>query len=295
VTSLKDRQRAAARARLEREMSERLQKAHERRKRQWIAAGTTVGVLAVVAIVFVIVNATGGDSKKSTPAAAQSVGPTTCQWAPNPNPSASPAQPKNPNLKTTGMPPTSDIPDTGTRDMTLDTSQGQITISLDLVHAPCAAASFNYLAGKKYFDNTTCHRLVTQGIYVLQCGDPNPKAAKAGAGGPSYTFGHENLPTDKRPMYPQGIVAMANPGDQDANGSQFFIVYKDIPMTTDPSTQQESSVLPAQYTVIGTVTNGMDVVQKVADAGVSGKKGATDGQPKLPVNIKTITVGPVKN
>jgi peptidyl-prolyl cis-trans isomerase B (cyclophilin B) len=294
VTSLKDRQRAAARARLEREMSERLQKAHERRKRQWIAAGTALGVVVVVGLVFLVVNVTTGGSKTNT-AAATSVGPTTCQWTPNPNPSASPAPPKNPKLKNTGMPPTTDIPDTGTRDMTLNTNQGQIVISLDLVHSPCAAASFNYLAGKGYFNNTTCHRLVTAGINVLQCGDPSSTAKGAGAGGPSYTFAHEYLPVGQRPMYAQGVVAMANPGDEDANGSQFFIVYKDIPMTTDPNSGQETSVLPAQYTVIGTVSGGMDVVQKVAAGGVVGKAGTTDGQPKLPVNIKTVTVGPVQN
>jgi peptidyl-prolyl cis-trans isomerase B (cyclophilin B) len=274
-------------------MAEKLTQARERRKKQLIAGGTTLGVIAVIALVIVVVSVTGG-TKKSNAAATQSAGPTTCTWTPNPDPSATPAAPKNPNLKDTGMPPTTNIPDTGTRNMTLDTNQGQIVISLDLVHSPCAAASFNYLASKNYFDNTTCHRLVTSGIYVLQCGDPNSDPAKAGSGGPSYTFGHEYLPTSERPMYAQGVVAMANPGNEDANGSQFFIVYKDIPMTTDPSTGQEASVLPAQYTVIGTVSSGMDVVQKVADAGVA-KKGSTDGVPKLPVNIKTVTVGAVQS
>jgi peptidyl-prolyl cis-trans isomerase B (cyclophilin B) len=288
VTSLKDRQRAAARARLEREMSERLQQAQERRKRRWIAGGSVLAVLVVVGVVFLVIDATSG-GKKTTPAAASSGGPTTCQWTPNPNPSASPKPPANPDLKNTGMPPTTDIPDVGTRDMTLNTNQGQITVGLDLVHSPCAAASFNYLASKHYFDNSTCHRLVTSGIYVLQCGDPTG----SGRGGPSYTFGHEYLPVDDIPVYAQGVVAMANPGDQDANGSQFFIVYKDIPMTTDPNSGQQASVLPAQYTVIGTVTSGMDVVQKIANAGVAGK-GQTDGKPKLPVDIKTLTVGPVK-
>ncbi len=54
------------------------------------------------------------------------------------------------------------------------------------------------------------------------------------------------------------------------------------------------SNLPSQYSVIGTVTGGMDVVTKVGDAGVSGAQTAsTDGTPKLPVKISTVTVGPV--
>jgi peptidyl-prolyl cis-trans isomerase B (cyclophilin B) len=291
VTSLKDRQRAAARQRLEREMAERVEHARARRKRLLQALGAAAGVLVVVGAIVLIVNAVGGDKKTPVAAAPSSVAPVTCSWAPNPNPSASPAPPKNPDLKNTGTPPTTVNPATGTRDMVMDTSQGKITIALDVTHAPCASQSFAYLAGKKYFDNTTCHRLTTNGIYVLQCGDPTG----SGRGGPSYTFGHENLPTDQRPTYSEGVVAMANPGDKDANGSQFFIVYKDVAMTTDPNTGQPASVLPADYTVIGTVSSGMDVVNKIAAAGVDAKNkkssSATDGVPKLPVDIKTVTVG----
>ena len=73
-------------------------------------------------------------------------------------------------------------------------------------HAPCAAESFTYLAGKKFFDNSICHRMVTSGIYVLQCGDPSA----TGTGGPDYRYNEENLPTNKRPAYPEGVVAIAN-------------------------------------------------------------------------------------
>jgi peptidyl-prolyl cis-trans isomerase B (cyclophilin B) len=290
VTSLKDRQRAAARQRLEREMTERVQHAHARRKRLLQALGAVVGVLVVVGAVVLIVNAVGGGSKKAGVASAPSVAPVNCTWTKNPNPSASPATPKNPNLKNTGEPPTTVSPATGTRDMTMNTSVGKINIALDVTHAPCASQSFAYLASKHYFDNTTCHRLTTSGIYVLQCGDPTG----TGSGGPSYTFGHENLPTDQRPTYAAGVVAMANPGNPDANGSQFFIVYQDVAMTTDPSTGQPKSMLDPNYSVIGTVTEGMDVVNKVAAAGVAGAAGTGDGKPKLPVDIKTLTVGDTK-
>ncbi len=70
---------------------------------------------------------------------------------------------------------------------------------------------------------------------------------------------------------------MANAGTG-TNGSQFFLVYKD-------------TTLPASYTIFGTVTQGLDVVQKVADAGSDDSNGTGDGKPKLPITIKTATVG----
>jgi len=160
--------------------------------------------------------------------------------------------------------------------MTMDTSQGVIKIEVDTAHAPCAAESFTYLAGKKFFDNTTCHRMVTSGIYVLQCGDPSA----TGTGGPDYRYNEENLPTNKRPAYPEGVVAIAKTQDPGTSGSQFFIVYKD-------------SELPADYTVLGHVTEGLDVIKKVAAGGVIPDPQAQspgDGKPKLQVKIKTLTM-----
>ena len=94
MTSLKDRQRAAARQRLEREMAERVEHAHERRKKTLTALGAVVGVVVVVGAIVLIVNAVGGDDKKTTAGAPASVAPVNCTWAPNPNPTASPAPPK---------------------------------------------------------------------------------------------------------------------------------------------------------------------------------------------------------
>ncbi|HEU0241244.1 MAG TPA: peptidylprolyl isomerase [Micromonosporaceae bacterium] len=217
------------------------------------------------------------DKSRSTPPAAAAVSGPSCTWTP-----ADATQ--NPDLTKTGTPPTKNLPASGTRDMTLATSQGTITVKLDVTHAPCSAASFAYLASQRFFDGTTCNRMTTTGIFVLQCGDPSGK----GTGGPSYTYAHENLPTGAV-NYPAGTVAMANAGDPDGNGSQFFIVYKDTP--TDPSTGQ--SVLPSNYTVIGTISTGLDIVQKVAKAGTDNANAPGDGAPKLPVNITSLTVGPV--
>ena len=126
------------------------------------------------------------------------------------------------------------------------------------------------LAAKGYFNNTTCHRLTTSALYVLQCGDPTG----TGTGGPGYTIPDENLPTDYPHTYTAGTVAMANSGPN-TGGSQFFIVYKDSPLA--PS-----------YTPWGTVTSGMDTVEKIAAAGVKG--GTGDGPPAVPVVIKSTTV-----
>ena len=132
-------------------------------------------------------------------------------------------------------------------------------------------ASMAYLAADGYFNNTPCHRLTTQGIYVLQCGDPTG----TGTGGPGYEIPDENLPENTPNNYPKGTVAMANAGPN-TNGSQFFIVYQD-------------TTLPPNYTIWGTVSQGLDVVEKVAAAGVQG--GGTDGPPALPITIQTATVG----
>jgi peptidyl-prolyl cis-trans isomerase B (cyclophilin B) len=283
VTSNRDRQqRAAARARLEREMTLRAEVAQRRRRTQAVI-GAGAAVLVVAVGVVLLVTLTGSDKKKSNTAspgasasASAAASPTSCAWNPTVDPSASPAPEPNPNAKDVGTPPAKGEPRTGTQTMTIDANVGKITVQVDTAHAPCTAASFTYLASKKFFDNSPCHRMTSGGLSVLQCGDPTG----TGAGGPTYRFADENLPTGKRPAYPQGTVAMANAG-AGTNGSQFFIVYKD-------------SELPADYTVFGKITAGLDVVQKVAAAGIEPRDPANpgDGKPKMAVTIKSLTMSP---
>ena len=126
------------------------------------------------------------------------------------------------------------------------------------------------MAPTGYFDNTKSERLTTSGIFVLQCGDP----AATGSGSPGFAYADENLTglgtaSGASAVYPAGTIAMANSGPN-TNGSQFFLVYKDSP-------------LAASYTPVGRITSGLDVLTKVASAGVSG--GASDGAPKTPVTI----------
>ncbi|WP_433608530.1 peptidylprolyl isomerase [Dactylosporangium sp. CA-139114] len=288
MSTNRDRQRAAARSRLEREMADRAEQSRLRRRRNTtIAAGA--GALVVVLIAaWLVVALTGGDEKKDAASAnpSGSAGaPGACAWQPlvNPSASAAPDPELAKNTKDVGKPPTTGEARTGTQTMTLDTSVGTIKIEVDTAHAPCTAESFTYLASKKFFDNTTCHRLVLQSIYVLQCGDP----FGTGYGGPSYRYAEENLPTGKRPAYGEGVVAMANNGQPASTGSQFFIVYKDI------------AQLDANYTVVGKVTEGLDLVKKVAEAGVvpdpsapaaDPSAGPSEGKPKTEVRIKSLTM-----
>lgn len=138
----------------------------------------------------------------------------------------------------------------------LTTTVGDLTLSLDGQAAPQAVAAFVTLAQDGFFEQTTCHRLTTSdSLKVLQCGDPNGD----GTGGPDFRFGPiENAPADG--VYPAGTVAMARVSDDAYSmGSQFFLVYADSTIAADSA---------GGYTVLGTITEGMDVLQQVAEAGV---------------------------
>ncbi|SHN45050.1 peptidyl-prolyl cis-trans isomerase B (cyclophilin B) [Cryptosporangium aurantiacum] len=261
----KDRQRQLARAKLERQMARRAAAAKRRRQTQAAVGAGIALLLVVVGAVFLVVNLSGDDDKDTTTEAAS--GPT-CTYQK--------ADSSTGKVKDVGQPPTSNIPDTGTRTVTMTTSVGAIQFTLDQANAPCTSNSLAFLIGKKFYDKTSCHRMTTSGIFVLQCGDPFGD----GTGGPAYRYGTENLPTNQHPPYPAGTIAMAKSSEEISVGSQFFIVYKDIP----------EEALGAEYTVVGKVTKGLDLVEKVAAKGVEGSTG--DGKPKQAVNITTVTVSP---
>jgi peptidyl-prolyl cis-trans isomerase B (cyclophilin B) len=255
--------RENARRRLERQIQRRQEAASARRRRNLVTAAA-FGVILVVGAVFLLVTQLGGND--STPAAA----------APTPTPSASTAAAKGDctytkgteaATKNAGQPPNGKVATTGTVTLNVTTTLGNMVFTLDRAKAPCTVNSFTYLAGKKYFDNTPCHRLTTGANFgVLQCGDPGG----TGSGGPGYSFNDELNPAGK---YTPGVLAMANSG-ANTNGSQFFIVYKNTQL--DPN-----------YTIFGTVSQGLTVVDKVAQGGAA--TGA-DGKPKIPISLKTVTV-----
>ena len=259
--------RETARRRLERQIQRRQQAAAARRRRNTVL-GAVFGVLLVIGGVVVLV-ATLGGGDETAPAA-----------APTPSASASAAAKGDCTYSNTkgsakaakdvGAPPNGKVPTTGTVTVDVTTSRGPLTFTLDRAKAPCTVNSFAYLAAKKYYDGTPCHRLTTGAKFgVLQCGDPGG----TGAGGPGYTFADEVTPDLK---YTKGTLAMANSGPN-TNGSQFFIVYRD-------------TQLQPNYTVFGTVSKGLPVVEAVAKGGSNNANGDGDGKPKLPVSITRMQV-----
>ncbi len=166
--------------------------------------------------------------------------------------------------------PAEKLPKRLTRTFTFETNCGNIVVTTVGSRAPITVTQLATLARGGFFNNTLCHRLTTQGLYVLQCGDPTA----TGSGGPSFTYRDENLPAEGLNNYPAGTVAMANSGPG-TNGSQFFLVFAD-------------TTLGANYTIWGTITQGLDIVRAIAKAGVKG--GGADGTPNQPVAIIRVTV-----
>ena len=290
----KERQRALAREKVQRQMQRRAAQAQRRRRTRNALAGVlaVVVVLGVGAYLVISFNVFGGNTGKDTLAQAQGHKSPQAQSSAAPTPSGGPsAQPAvgqcrytkppagqgGPVARKVKPPSTTAVPRSGTATVVLHTNRGSIELALDQKSTPCTTHNFVSLAKQGYFNNTTCHRLSTTDPYVLQCGDPTG----TGAGGPGYVFPDENLGALKSKSsggaytYPVGAVAMANTGQPGTNGSQFFIVYRPSP-------------LPPAYTLFGHVTSGLDAVQKVAKAGVQG--GGSDGKPKESVKIISVAV-----
>jgi peptidyl-prolyl cis-trans isomerase B (cyclophilin B) len=154
---------------------------------------------------------------------------------------------------------------------TVKTTCGTITMELDGAKAPQTVASFLNLAKTGYWAPSPCHRLTTEGIYVLQCGDPTG----SGEGGPGYTFGIENAPADGK--YPRGVLAMARTQDPNSNGGQFFITYKETQLPTEGG----------GYTIFGKVSKGLDIVDKIAAGGLVA---AGEPTPVNPISILSVSV-----
>ena len=172
--------------------------------------------------------------------------------------------------------PAVDLPNAGITEsnkasITFNTNQGEIVIETTPSLAPLTVNAIAALAQKNYFDNTICHRLTTEGIFILQCGDPTG----TGTGGPGFTIPDENLPQAVENNYPAGTVAMANAGPG-TSGSPFFLVYQDTTLGPD-------------YTIWGTITTGLDVVKKIASGGLI-EENPNGGPPVIGVTIESTTV-----
>jgi peptidyl-prolyl cis-trans isomerase B (cyclophilin B) len=275
VASSRDRQRKLARAKLDRQMARRAAKVRRRRQVQ-AGAGAVVALLLVVGGVAWLSGAFDSEHDPTTDPTAADL----CTWTPQ-------SAQTNTDLKEVGTPPTKGMPTSGTEAMTITTDQGApIVVSLDLAKAPCSGADLSYLAGKKFYDDTDCHEITTEG--ALHCGDP----AGNGLGGPTYSLYDENLPTApspapsasaapsaaKPPLYPKGTVALVGnpPG---TNGSQFLIFLKDFTTATP------------KYSIVGSVTGGAATLAKIAKIPTVDNGSGSRVKPKEKITIKTLTVG----
>ncbi|HZC26908.1 MAG TPA: peptidylprolyl isomerase [Actinopolymorphaceae bacterium] len=277
MVTKKQRQRQLARDKWQRQQTRRVTR-RQRARRRGVVAAAVVGVLAVgaggygVSLLF-----RGHDAANAAPS-------PSATTTPSPTPSATPVaaprptkagectyvtQPGDDQLSV-GIPaataPTKDA------HATIKTDHGTITADLLGTKASCAVNSFTYLAGKNAYDKTACTGLGISPAPAryLECGD----LTGSGGSGPGYVFGNEN---DGKSSIGAGWLVMAD--GENRNGSRFYITYGD------------SSTFDHPMTVFGKVTKGLDVVAKVARAGLapnSGSKGV--GRPATSVIIEDVKV-----
>jgi peptidyl-prolyl cis-trans isomerase B (cyclophilin B) len=128
------------------------------------------------------------------------------------------------------------------------TNCGSFTVTLNQKVAPNAAGSLVSLAKRGFFDDTFFHRIVPG--FVIQGGDPTGK----GSGGPGYET-HDSVPQDAK--YSHGVFAMAKTATEPSGtaGSQFFVV------------TSADAGLPPDYAIVGKVTSGLDVVDRIGKLG----------------------------
>jgi cyclophilin family peptidyl-prolyl cis-trans isomerase len=156
---------------------------------------------------------------------------------------------------------------------TIATEIGDIDVELFATSAPKSTANFIDLARKGFYDDVIFHRVIPG--FVIQGGDGQfgkksaLDASRVGTGGPGYRFDDEPVKGD----YTRGALAMANAGPN-TNGSQFFIIVRDL-----------IGSLPKNYNLFGTVTKGMDVVDRI----VSAPRNSKD-LPDEPVAITAVTI-----
>jgi len=281
-----DRERERARRRYEKQQASRLRREAETRRNRQVVAVVAAVLLVVGALVGISMAMKGSSGSAPTPGAASpsvAASPTAAASAsapPSPSATASSggrvagctAPPAAPGARTATLPDKATAAGK-TFVATVTTTCGTITMELDGTRAPQTVASFLGLARSGYWNDSPCHRLVTSGIFVLQCGDPTG----TGSGGPGYGFGVENAPKDYQ--FPAGTLAMARTSDPNSNGGQFFIVYRQTELQD-----------PTGYSIFGKVTGGMDIVDKIAAAGAEPADQSGNTAPHQPISILKVAV-----
>lgn len=221
--------------------------------RRWIILAV-FALLAAVVIGAILISRAGGDDDGDTTSAAAGGATGGCEKVEAPAP------------KDVSFDEPDQVVEKGEKvSAVVETSCGSFTIALDTERAPKTSNSFAFLAEEGFYDETTFHRIVPE--FVIQGGDPEG----TGAGGPGYSV-VEAPPSDLE--YTKGIVAMAKteteaPG---TSGSQFYVV------------TGANVGLPAEYALVGEVTEGYPTVEKI-------EKQAGEGeQPKQTILIESIKI-----
>ena len=274
VTSSNRRERELARAKFERQQQRRVDRQEKARSRQRIVAIVVIAALVVAGGGWAVLTLLGDSGDSTAADRSDELDEAVSELADQLDAQGPLVDGCNDPVPVRADDITFDsAPAPGTEQegsLTLATNCGDIVIEMFGDLAPATVASAAFLADTGFYNATACHRLTTAGIFVVQCGDP----AGDGTGGPGYQIPDENLPAEGEANYPAGTVAMANAGPG-TSGSQFFLVYGD-------------TTLPSGYTIWGQVTEGLDILQSVAEAGVA--DGSGDGLPAQPLVIESATV-----
>lgn len=215
-------------------------------RRPLILAG--FALVAVVVVVIVLIAGGGGDDESAS-------------LADNCKESAVGA----PNHLDLDCPDDAETPPDGSVAV-VDTSKGTFTVALATEDSPLTTASFAYLVDQELYTKTKFHRIAPE--FVIQGGDP----LGTGNGGPGYSVTEPPPPSTR---YTPGVVAMAKGGTDPpgTSGSQFFVV-----------TGTANEDLPAEYALLGEVSKGFDVVERI------GKLGSPTEKPTKLVLVDKITI-----
>lgn len=160
------------------------------------------------------------------------------------------------------------------------TNKGVIEIELFADQMPITTANFIKLAKEGYYDGIKFHRVIKD--FMIQGGDPNTKTdntASYGTGGPGYTIQDEFVTADNLSNV-RGTIAMANTGQPNSGGSQFFINTKD-----NTFLDFDKEPLTSRHPVFGKVIAGMDVVTAVEAVPTGARDLPTD-----PVTIESLVI-----
>ena len=172
-------------------------------------------------------------------------------------------------MKQYAQPPAMAIDPTKRYAATIETSAGTMKADLFADEAPATVNNFVFLAREGFYNGVPFHRIIKE--FMVQTGDPTG----TGRGGPGYRFADElNTPF----TYEKGTLGMATAGPN-TQGSQFFIVHG-----------AQGTRLPKNYTIFGKVTDGIDVLDKIASVPVQAGPGGENSQPKDPPRIESVTI-----